>query len=417
MTTHRLIAACTLAAATLFAPALAAPPTDEQVEAAAKAMQDKVDALRSEGKLSQDTARTASNESLEGLSIDEMTYSQIESLQRAIGSSDRTMEAVQRLSKLAASHDIAGAEAATLAVVLAPESTSVEEQKALLSAALRHPALTAALQDGRCGGLMVQLAFAKPEAVEALADDLFATGRVFTAKTPVKTAASAKFLYEATMNLGDDVAAQREALRTQLLAACQGALANPGDEPTGRLEGAIDFLQGAHARGMLINGAAPAMTILWSSDPAITSISDLKGRVVMIDFWATWCGPCIRAFPHMRELVERYDGYPVTILGVTSPQGYHIGQEGRVDTKEDPDKEFALMPGFIEWKNMTWPVVFTDQNVYNPDYGVGGIPHLAIIDPAGNVRYNALRPYDPMDSLTGKIDALLEEAHLPAPKN
>ena len=47
----------------------------------------------------------------------------------------------------------------------------------------------------------------------------------------------------------------------------------------------------------------------------------MKGNVVVVDFWATWCGPCVGSFPQVKELVEYYKGYNVTVLGLTSPQG------------------------------------------------------------------------------------------------
>jgi hypothetical protein len=65
---------------------------------------------------------------------------------------------------------------------------------------------------------------------------------------------------------------------------------------------------------------------------------------------------------------------------------------------------------------MTWPVVFTEQSVFNPDFGVSGIPHVAIIDPAGVVRFNALHPGQDAEGKYHKIDGLLTEFGLPAPR-
>jgi len=66
---------------------------------------------------------------------------------------------------------------------------------------------------------------------------------------------------------------------------------------------------------------------------------------------------------------------------------------------------------------ITWEVAFSKTTVFNPLYGVRGIPHVAIIDTKGIVRYNELRPYDDPAHEAEKIDALLKEAGLPFPVN
>jgi thiol-disulfide isomerase/thioredoxin len=182
------------------------------------------------------------------------------------------------------------------------------------------------------------------------------------------------------------------------------------------LEGAMARLDGAAARGDLIGREAPDLTITWSSDPSLDSLDDLRGRVVVLDFWATWCGPCIGSIPNVRELQERYKDYPVTIVGVTSLQGNHVPKEGKpISTKGDPQKEYDLMRQYMQEQGITWTIAFSEQDVFNPDYGVRGIPFVAILDPQGKVRHAGLHPADPLPAKAGKIDALLKEAGLPAP--
>ena len=109
-------------------------------------------------------------------------------------------------------------------------------------------------------------------------------------------------------------------------------------------------------------------------------------------------------------------GYDVAIIGVTSVQGRHYPGDGPpVDCTDDPEKEMGLMPAFIETKNMTWTVAFSEQEVFNPEYGLRGIPHVAIIDAEGKVRYNGLHPASPLEEKTAKIDKLLAEAGLEVP--
>ena len=61
------------------------------------------------------------------------------------------------------------------------------------------------------------------------------------------------------------------------------------------------------------------------------------------------------------------------------------------------------MTGFMEEKEMTWRVAFTEENVFNPDYGVRGIPHVVIIDAEGVVRHRGLHPGDPIEDKIEKI--------------
>lgn len=160
----------------------------------------------------------------------------------------------------------------------------------------------------------------------------------------------------------------------------------------------------------LVGQPAPELNFVWSSEPKLKKLSDLKGKVVVIDFWATWCGPCITTFPQIRELTAHYKEADVVVLGVTSVQGSVMGLEpARIDTRNDPEREFALTADFIKAKEMTWPVVFSEQRVFNPDYGVRGIPHMAIIAPDGTVRHNGLHPSLPHAEKVEKIDAILKE--------
>jgi thiol-disulfide isomerase/thioredoxin len=160
----------------------------------------------------------------------------------------------------------------------------------------------------------------------------------------------------------------------------------------------------------LVGKAAPEIHLTWSSREGLKSLADLKGKVVVIDFWATWCGPCVRSFPQVRELVEHYKGFDVEVIGVTSLQGRVHGLEAKpIDTRGDPAREKALMRDYIKAKDMTWTIAFSEENVFNPDYGVMGIPYMAIIAPDGTVRHTGLHPAMPSAEKYTKVDAILKE--------
>lgn len=170
------------------------------------------------------------------------------------------------------------------------------------------------------------------------------------------------------------------------------------------------------AKAGLVGKPAPELTFTWASREDLKTLSALKGKVVVLDFWATWCGPCISSFPQIRELVAHYGDSDVVVLGVTSIQGRVVNLEPQpINTRGEPDREMALMKDFIQAKEITWPVVFSKEQVFNPEYGVTGIPHMTIIAPDGTVRHNGIHPAMPLEQKTEKIDAILKEFNLKVP--
>jgi len=129
-----------------------------------------------------------------------------------------------------------------------------------------------------------------------------------------------------------------------------------------------------------IGQPAPAVT----ADKAIgefPGLAGLKGKVVILDFMAHWCGPCKAALPGLRDLYATYHAKGLEVVSVTSFYGYYGAKQG-----VKPDDEFELMKGFVKQQGMTWPVVFDAMQATHANYHVGGIPHLVVIDRAGKMQ-------------------------------
>jgi thiol-disulfide isomerase/thioredoxin len=164
-------------------------------------------------------------------------------------------------------------------------------------------------------------------------------------------------------------------------------------------------------RKAAVGEPAPELDFEWTSDGLeASSLRDLRGRIVVLDFWATWCGPCIASFPHLREIREHYDENEVVIIGVTSLQGTHVTPDReRIDTSDDPQHEYELMIEFMDLKDMTWEVAFTKQNVFNQAYGVRGIPSVFVIDQKGVLQSRRLHPMAGETRIRSLINGLLAE--------
>lgn len=118
-----------------------------------------------------------------------------------------------------------------------------------------------------------------------------------------------------------------------------------------------------------------------NSDPL--SLEKLKGKVVLIDFFATWCGPCIKAFPYLQNWNKQYKDEGLVIAGLTNYQG-------KYDRKNvQPEAERTKMKDdFITKHKITWPVgIESEGRETFLKYGVQGIPHLVLLDREGNIRY------------------------------
>jgi thiol-disulfide isomerase/thioredoxin len=125
---------------------------------------------------------------------------------------------------------------------------------------------------------------------------------------------------------------------------------------------------------------APEIAIVKWVEQAPVQISGLRGRVVLLDFWATWCGPCLAAFPHLREWHEKYKDRGLVILGITKYYGHGNRQE------MSPAEELGFIERFKKQYNLPYGLAVTDTDNNHRNYGVSAIPTAILIDRQGIIR-------------------------------
>ena len=126
----------------------------------------------------------------------------------------------------------------------------------------------------------------------------------------------------------------------------------------------------------LINKPAPDFT-LFDLDGKKVKLSDLKGKVVILDFWATWCGPCKASFPLMKKAQEKYASNPdVVFLFVNT-----------MESVENPKENAAK---FIKANKYPFHVLIDKDSEVSKLYGIKGIPSKVFIDKKGNFRLLAM---------------------------
>jgi thiol-disulfide isomerase/thioredoxin len=111
------------------------------------------------------------------------------------------------------------------------------------------------------------------------------------------------------------------------------------------------------------------------------TLESLKGKVVLLDFWATWCGPCFEAFPHLADWNRDYSDRGLVVLGLTR---YYSQQEG---TAMDKPSEIDFLGRFREKQKLPYDFVVFDDQRTQMAYAATALPTTVIIDRKGKIRY------------------------------
>jgi thiol-disulfide isomerase/thioredoxin len=116
----------------------------------------------------------------------------------------------------------------------------------------------------------------------------------------------------------------------------------------------------------------------------------MGGRVVLIDFWATWCGPCNEELPHMKKIAKEFAGEPLVILSVSW------------------DSDDAKWRQFIQKNDMTWEQYRDADHALTNEFGVQAIPYYFTIDTDGVLTSEMMGEGSDVE---GRLKKLLAKAH------
>lgn len=161
------------------------------------------------------------------------------------------------------------------------------------------------------------------------------------------------------------------------------------DVPMGR--GTIgDTIKAAlfELQNLSIGKVAPEVFCLNIDGDKDDKLSNYKGKVVVIDIWATWCGPCRAMIPHEREMNEKLKGKPFALISISGD-----------DSKE-------TLKSFLEKEKMPWVHWFADRKGILKDWNIRFFPTMYILDHKGVIRAKGLRG----EELEKKVNELVAEA-------
>ena len=152
------------------------------------------------------------------------------------------------------------------------------------------------------------------------------------------------------------------------------------------------------AKGCLyrLNAAGQPIDLKFTAvDGSEVDVAKMKGKVVLIDFWATSCRPCVAELPQIKAAYEKHYTNGFEVIGISCDAAQQTDQNKFQD--------------FVKRKDLPWPQYYDGHqqtdNKFSQQFGIDGIPHLMLLDKKGNLRFDNVQPKD----LDKKITDLLAE--------